>query len=240
MNALVRRLRRPGCLVPALVLLSLLAARSYQWARTALRAQRLWAFLQDPEGHASWKREARSRCPGAPFLWPTTGYPGFLRGDAWGLFHWHTGVDIFSGEDVGEAPVYAVYPGELWRLPQWKATVAIRHRDPFHPNRVIWTYYTHMADPQGRSLIAEAFPPGTEGVPVEAGTLLGYQGNYSGHPDRPVGVHLHISIVRDARGRPANETRPWNTLDPSPYFGLPLDAFRVSPWDLPRCLSLRE
>ena len=41
---------------------------------------------------------------------------------------------------------------------------------------------------------------------VEAGTLLGYQGNFSGDPNNPVGVHLHFSIVLDdGQGKFRNE-----------------------------------
>ncbi len=217
------------------LMLPLVLHRGATWAATGVRARRLWAFLENPATHKAWIRRAKTRCPGAAFLWPSSGYPGFLRGDAWGLFHWHTGVDIFSGKGVGKEPVYAVYPGVLLRRPHWVATVAIRHRDPLRPDRFIWTYYTHMADPQGRSLISEAFPPGTRDAPVEAGTLLGYQGNYSGQPGRPVGVHLHFSVVKDRDGMPANETRPWNTLNPSPYFGMPLTVFALPPWEIPRC-----
>jgi hypothetical protein len=60
---------------------------------------------------------------------------------------------------------------------------------------------------------------------VDAGTLLGYQGDFSGDPGNPVGVHLHFSIVQDdGSGRFRNELAIDNTLDPSPYLGLPLNA----------------
>jgi len=60
---------------------------------------------------------------------------------------------------------------------------------------------------------------------VKAGTLLGYQGNFSGTPGSPVGVHLHFSIVRDdGFGNYLNELEIGNTLDPSPYLALPLNA----------------
>jgi hypothetical protein len=39
-----------------------------------------------------------------------------------------------------------------------------------------------------------------------------------------VGVHLHISIVRDDNGRFKNELDIANTYDPSPYFGMTLDG----------------
>jgi hypothetical protein len=81
------------------------------------------------------------------------------------------------------------------------------------------------ADPDGNSQISPAFPPGTREVFIAAGTLLGYQGNYSGTPGQPVGVHLHFSIVQDdGRGGFRNELNIENTLDPSPYLGLNLNA----------------
>ncbi len=60
---------------------------------------------------------------------------------------------------------------------------------------------------------------------MEAGTLLGYQGNFSGAPGNPTGVHLHFSIVRDdGASQYLNELDIENTYDPSPYLGLPLNA----------------
>jgi hypothetical protein len=54
--------------------------------------------------------------------------------------------------------------------------------------------------------------------------LLGYQGDYSGEPGKPVGVHLHFSIVKDnGNGTFLNELEINNTLDPSPYLGLTLN-----------------
>ncbi len=54
---------------------------------------------------------------------------------------------------------------------------------------------------------------------------MGYQGNFSGEPNNPVGVHLHFSIVQDDRqGRFRNELKIENTLDPSSYLGLSLNA----------------
>ena len=118
--------------------------------------------------------------------------------------------------------MYAAYPGFLTRKPDWKSTVILRlPQDPLDPARQIWTYYTHMAGPNGDSYIARDFPPGTEDTFVEAGTLLGYQGNFSGEVGNPVGIHLHFSIVRDdGVGGFRNEARFENTRDPSPYLGV--------------------
>lgn len=140
--------------------------------------------------------------------------------------HSHQGIDIFGGKGLGKTPVVAAYPGYLTRLPEWKSSVIIRiPQDPRRPGRQVWAYYTHMANSQGNSFIVPDFPAGTSDVYVEAGTLLGYQGNYSGDPFNPTGIHLHFSIVLDdGRGSFRNELEIGNTLDPSPYLGLALDA----------------
>ena len=206
------------------------------WVRTLPRSRRVLAFIRHPEEHPDWMVEALTRCGDAPFLFPTTGYIGYLWGDVFHFPHRHQGIDVFGGTAPGETPVYAAYDGFLTREAGWKSAVIIRHDDPLHPGRTIWTYYTHMADPRGRSFVA--FPPGTHDVFVKAGTLLGYQGNYSGNPLRPTGVHLHFSIVLDdGSGHYRNELKIENTLDPSPYLGILVNAQRVPTGEAPRCVT---
>ena len=189
------------------------------------RDARVLAFLRAPQEHADWVTPAGVRCPGAPFSMPSSGFIGYLWDDSFRVGHRHQGIDIFAGTEPGVTPVYAAFSGYLTRKSDWKSTVVIRvPDDPLAPGRQIWTYYTHMADAQGNPLIAPDFPAGTAEVYVEAGTLLGWQGNYSGTPGAPVGVHLHFSIVRDVAGQIANELEIANTYDPSPYLGLPLNA----------------
>lgn len=190
------------------------------------RSRKVFQFLRNPDAHPDWVLPALSRCEGAPFVLPTSGMIGFIWDDSFRPGHRHQGIDIFSGTDIGQTPIYAVYDGYLTRRPDWKSTVIIRiPSDPLDPDRQIWTYYTHMADPSGSSLISTDFPPGTTDVFVAAGTLLGYQGNYSGTADNPTGVHLHFSIVKDdGAGMFLNELEINNTLDPSPYFRMPLNA----------------
>ncbi len=189
---------------------------------TRPRLARLGEYLRDPAAYPDWQFRAGTRCPGAPFLFPTDGYLGFGFGDSWRPGHRHTGFDIFSPVGLNRTPVLAASSGYLIRRADWLSTVIIRvPDDPLQPGRQIWVYYTHMADPDGVSFVDAAFPPGTEEQFVEAGTLLGYQGNYSGDPGNPTGTHLHLSIVLDdGQGAFLNETRIENTLDPSPYLGL--------------------
>ncbi len=193
-------------------------------------------WLTAPGVHKEWAVQPNQGCQGSPFKQPTYGFIGFLWGDSFRPGHRHQGLDIFGGEAPGKVPVYAAYDGYLTRLADWKSSVIVRiPSDPLNPGRQIWAYYTHMANSKGVSYIDKAFPAGTDDVFVAAGTLLGYQGNYSGTPGNPTGVHLHFSIVRDdGRGQFMNELEIGNTLDPSPYFNLPLNA-RQNPQGLAVC-----
>ena len=199
----------------------------YTYRPNAIRLDKFRQWRLNPAAHPDWKLAAGTQCGSAPFLFPTDGFAGFLWGDSFGLRHTHQGIDIFAGTDVGITRVIAAYPGYLTRLPEWKSAVIVRlPDDPLQPRHQIWLYYTHMADQKGNSFISSEFPAGTSESFIEAGTPLGYQGNYSGDPNNPVGVHLHFSIVEDdGNGRFKNELDIRNTLDPSPYLGLPLNAY---------------
>jgi murein DD-endopeptidase MepM/ murein hydrolase activator NlpD len=241
-------LSNPGFLLFLIVPLALIVAFGYfiyknyfrgfgpGFIHSDLRTQRVIEWLNQPQAHPEWAVEANQRCGEAPFSLPTSGYIGYLWGDSFQVGHQHQGMDIFGGEAVGVTPVYAAYPGYLTRQPDWKSSLIIRiPDDPLHPGRQIWTYYTHLASAQGDSTISTDFPPGTFELPVEAGRLLGYQGNYSGDPGNPVGVHLHFSIVLDdGQGHYLNELQIQNTLDPSAYLGLPLNASQ-NPDQIPVC-----
>jgi len=205
---------------------------------SAVRTQRLGEFFQDTSEHTDWMVQAGERCGDAPFVMPTTAYIGFIWDDSFRPGHRHSGLDMFGGGKPGDTPVYAAADGYLTRLSDWKSSVIIRiPEDPFQPGRTIWTYYTHMADPDGNSLIAADFPPGTEEVFVTAGTLLGHQGNFSGTPGSPTGVHLHFSVVlSDGQEKFLNELDINNTLDPSPYLGIDLNAHTQN-GEVPLCPS---
>lgn len=194
------------------------------------RVLNVTSWLRDPGSHPEWAMKAGERCGDAPFQFPTDGFIGFFWDDSFRPGHRHQGIDIFGGEAPGITPVYAAFDGYLSRQVDWKSTVIIRvPDDPLQPGRQIWVYCTHMADEEGNSFIDAAFPPGTREQFVKAGTLLGYQGNFSGTPDNPVGVHLHFSIVKDdGSGNYLNELKIDNTLDPSPYFGLELNAHKAT------------
>jgi murein DD-endopeptidase MepM/ murein hydrolase activator NlpD len=195
----------------------------YRWlGRVPERMTRIYRYLSDPQAHADLAIIAGERCGEAPFVMPSDGIIGFLWGDSFSLGHSHQGLDIFGPSELGQTPVVAAYDGYLRRSNDWRSAVIIRHpEDPLHSGRQIWSYYSHMADAEGASYIDSAFPPGTTEVFVKAGTLLGYQGNYSGDPANPTGIHLHFSIVLDdGAGNFRNELEIDNTVDPLPYLGI--------------------
>ena len=211
----------------------------YYLIRSAFRPARyvrVVEWIRNPGSHPDWEITAKERCGDAPFIFPTDGYIGFIWDDSFRPGHRHAGLDIFSGKEAGITPVYAAHDGYLTRKADWKSSVIIRiPSDPLDTGMQIWNYYTHMADPKGKSFISEAFPAGTEDVFVAAGTLLGYQGNYSGNVDNPTGVHLHFSIVKDdGNGMFLNELQIKNTRDPSDYFNLPLNA-KINRDEIPLC-----
>ncbi len=213
-----------------LILIGLLAGLGIflyrQLRRSASRGLSVWAYLSNPADNQKFVIQAGTRCGDAPFIFPTTGMAGFLWDDSFRPGHRHQGIDIFAGTEVNVTLVIAAYPGYLSRLPEWKSSLIVRvPSDTLNPGRQIWLYYTHLADADGNSFISPDFFPGIQEQYIEAGTLLGYQGNYSGDPNNPVGVHLHFSIVRDdGTGHYANELEIRNTYDPSPYLGLRLNA----------------
>jgi len=127
-------------------------------------------------------------CPGAPWRLPTRGDMG-----VW----WITYQLGFMGEGYeNTVPVYAVADGLLTRRLDWNNGVVIQHDDPVRSGEKVWSFYGDMADGEdGESFIVADFPPGSEGVPVKAGQLLGYQGTWSGSPGRPMWTHLHFAAV---------------------------------------------
>jgi hypothetical protein len=184
-------------------------------------------WFDDAASHPDLSTIQREPCKNAPFLLPSDGLIGLLWQDPaapYSLFHRHSGLDIFGDGKAGTVPVYAAYEGYLYRQPGWVSTVIIKHDDPLQPGRTIWTYYTHMASRDGTtSFISSNFPPGTDGRWVDQGTQLGYQGEYNGS-GVPIGLHVHFSIVQsEANGTYKNEAQTGNTLDPSPYLGMPLN-----------------
>jgi hypothetical protein len=214
-----------GVLVIGL-LLGLVFYLVYEFRTAAARTPYVVGFINNPAGSQKLVLQAGSRCGTAPFIFPTTGLIGYLWDDMFNAGHRHQGIDVFAGTDVDVTPVISAYPGYLTRLPEWKSSVIVRvPSDPLNPGNQIWLYYTHMADAGGNSFVDANFPPGTEEQYINAGVVLGRQGNYSGDPNNPVGVHLHFSVVRDdGLGRFKNELDINNTYDPSPYLGLALNA----------------
>ncbi|MBT3189393.1 MAG: hypothetical protein HN736_00095 [Anaerolineae bacterium] len=207
---------------------------------TGGRSVQVMRWSNAPEEYSNWEILQGERCGDAPFILPTNGIIGYLWDDSFRPGHRHQGLDIFGGEEVGVTPVISAYEGYLSRMPEWTSSVIVRvPSDPLNPGQQIWLYYTHMADSDGNDFIVDSFPRGTTEVLIPAGILLGYQGNYSGDPFNPTGIHLHFSIVKDdGYGTFMNELEIENTIDPSPYLGMSLNA-KTNQDGLPTCEEQR-
>jgi hypothetical protein len=125
-------------------------------------------------------------CPATPWRLPTTA--------PMGLYWWDGQILMLGHGKTGAPPVYAIADGTLYQFPGWDTAVAIQHKDPLNPNRVIWSFYGDMAagfDP-GNSYLMQH--DSGEGIPVMAGDLIGYQGRWLG-PDQQTWVHLRFTLL---------------------------------------------
>lgn len=182
-------------------------------------------------------------CPGAPWQLPTSGDLGM-----W----WITYQLSFMGEGYeNSVPVYAVADGQLMRSQDWKDAVAIQHDDPVRQGERVWSFYGGMASANGEPFVYQDFPPGSTGVPVKAGQLLGYQGMWSGTPGMPIWAHLQFAILPaledgsfpgevlelvEASEPPPDKKDPIFALDPSPYLGTIRSRVMGTPtWLPPLC-----
>jgi len=201
----------------------MLLAITQNYAPTDLWAETI-VYRPRVEGSEPAELEA---CPDAPWRLPTRSDMGM-----W----WISKQLAFMGQGYeNSVPVYAVADGLLTRRTDWRDAVAIQHEDPLRSGEKVWTFYGGMASGWGHeSFVVQDFPPGSKGVPVKRGQLLGYQGQWFGQPGMSIWVHLHFAVLPAmADGSfPAEivwlvaEEEPLpdgseleRPLDPSPYLG---------------------
>lgn len=219
-------------LLVGVALIVLVGFATLRMNRASVRFGRIDQWMTNPAAHPDWQIAGGQRCGDAPFLLPTSGFIGVAWDDGLPPLYRHTGYDIFGPDGADNVtPIVAAHDGYLSREAGWRSAVIIRHdavdgRPDLTSDGPIWTYYTHMASRDGsESFIEPAFPPGTQNLFVAAGTLLGYQGSWSGSVDRQLSRHLHFSVVKsDGNGSYLNETRISNTIDLRPLLGLEVNT----------------
>ena len=163
-------------------------------------------------------------CPSAQWQMPTSG--GF--GVQWS----ENELNIFGWGNKNTVPVYAVADGVLIRPLDWEGAVAIQHDDPLNRGEKVWTVYADMLSASGyESYILDDFPPGSTEIPVHAGQLLGYQGEWSGRIYWPKPSHLRFAVVNEIQSSiMMNEDAFKNALDPTLYLGISLNDGDASPY----------
>lgn len=126
-------------------------------------------------------------CTGAPWQLPTDAHMG--------MFWYNRQLLMMGAGHTGQVPVYAVADGMLYQFPEWKASVAIQHEDPFTPGKKLWSFYGGLApafDAENNYIVDHFL--GLKGVPVNAGDLIGYQGQWLG-PTQETWVHVRFSLL---------------------------------------------
>ena len=67
------------------------------------RSLQIRSWFRDPEEHIEWQILQGERCGDAPFILPTDGIIGYLWDDSFRPGHRHQGLDIFGGQELGDA-----------------------------------------------------------------------------------------------------------------------------------------
>lgn len=136
-----------------------------------------------PRSVAGSTAPVNAHCPGAAWPFPTSG--------ALGMWWYNQTLSLMGIGYENTVPVYAVADGRLLRRADWPDAVAILHPDPLKPGEQVWTFYGGMASADGgASYVHPDFPPGSAGISVKAGDLLGYQGSYP-----HFWIHAHFAIL---------------------------------------------
>jgi hypothetical protein len=182
-----------------------------------------------------------ARCPGAPWRLPSDGALG-VRWDS-------ATLRIYGRGNVGAVPVVAVADGHLYRPAgtAWEGAVAILHDDPLHPGAWVWSIYGDLRSADGeRDFVAAAFPPGSAGIPVQRGDLLGYQGRWSEAAQSAAWMHVRFAVLpadaltetmvlEEIAPPPLDATQP---LSPALYLGVQVsDSANLQPL---RCEGVGE
>ncbi len=180
---------------------------------------RLSRLLADTRVYAPRNSEATMQatsnaCDGAPWQLPSSSLVGVITHE--------DSIDFLGRGNENSIPVFAVADGLLFRLPGWDNQVAILHDDPLRSGEQIWSVYGDMAGSMSsQSYVASEFPPGSNGIPVAAGDLLGYQGVWSGQERQRTWVHVNFSILEATRGDQfPGEQESHLALPYGPYLGI--------------------
>lgn len=184
-------------------------------------------------------------------------------------FSFHGGIDLYATKGtpvkaIASGLVVAVLPSG--QFSHYGNSVLIKHFEPFQ-GKPVYSFYAHMSgfepslqaktNPRLR-MGARAFSPEFKangkmvGLPIVAGTVIGYVGNTAGTPENPDALfatsapHLHLEIRKDTTftkvskefpAIPKNQPIPTvtesaHTIDPDVYFaGVGLGTFPLQQVD---------
>lgn len=141
----------------------------------------------NPKDHENEIYPTNRACSGTPWQIPSEAHMG--------IFWYNRQLLMMGAGYSGEVPVYAVADGLLYQFSGWKTSVAIQHEDPLMPGKMLWSFYGDLAPAYDaeNSYIVERFI-GAQAEPVNAGDLIGYQGQWLG-PSQQTWVHVRFTLL---------------------------------------------
>ncbi len=172
----------------------------------------------------SSQKSASPSATSASFMWPTTGYIGYIYNQPTSGGALHNGIDFWTStkcDNNGNSRGNPVYPPHAGQITMVYATadgiqdgIRIKHSDLEN----VWTHYWHLADYDTRDSHISSGIRLWDQVTTE--TLLGYQGTLMrsdshGNSIQKTCVHLHLTV--------ANGDRDAAHIDPTFFFGVRLD-----------------
>lgn len=159
-----------------------------------------------------------SDCPMGAWPLPTSAYMGYRFEDG--------RLSLYGAGPEGTVPVEAVAPGEVYRLEGYpEGSLVVVHEDPLNPGeKVIITYSEMRSSRGGEPLIPDHISMGVEGLAVEAGETLGYQGMWAGSDFRQDWLHVTLGIAPyEPQFLEDIDLLAENLVDPGIYFGISLE-----------------
>jgi hypothetical protein len=164
-----------------------------------------------------------SACPESPWALPTTAPFGYRYEEGFLL--------LYGAGSPGQVPVTAVADGLLYRPESHPGSLLLVHENPLNRDEKVILLYEDLESITGQEyLISADFPPGTEGLPVQAGAVLGYQSTWSGKPFQPAWLHLKVGLAHyDPAALTDFTVLVESLINPSDFFGLVLEEAVSNP-----------
>jgi len=164
------------------------------------------------------RMDTTTTCPKGIWPLPTSAYLGFKYQEGM--------LTLYGAGAEGRVPITAPADGKVYRPAVFQdGSLLIVHEDPLNPGEKVITLYTDMRSYRGQeTLIIDDFPVGADGIPVEAGDIIGYQSMWSGTIMQQNWLHVNFGIAGyQEQFLTDYDLLIENLISPVNYFGILID-----------------